>query len=636
MNDLHNSNLGAYDRSGANRFWERSTQELTQRRSEEAMTAKPGLLQQAGTLALDAAFVPTNALAGAASSIWNLGTAISNSMGTDFGTVDWRPREMENTIPEVAAELGQFLIPYTGAVKGLGAASKVAKGAGLTKAARVLDPSVKHAIKMADAAAKTGNATKKALWLARGESLLKTTSLGFAVDFAAYEMNEERLSDMLVKVPGLEGLEDYIGHDEDDSVFVARLKNAAEGAVLGIVGDYLLGMHRSRKAYKAVIKAGGSTNEAVQKSVQALGDSMEEAATRREFAYEEFRAGEQTEFSWPEGTGGKVLEGDMAEARRHIDEAQARGDVIDADGTARPRVEDMEGNEVDLTDAEVRRLEEDGLDAPAPETPKETRPNLSEGTQMEYNPDTGQFTLRAPGATRQAVADDAVSSVETAILDELGLAGDADGAEILEAVKRMAARSDVPTNPRAKGPDGKLIDLPDDVSRNAGNLDARGSLLTDSANAKDLIQAYENIFKSQNWGAKMDKQQLQEATIALLGKYSNMGASKRRAMIHAIGTQSEEKLAQSVSNMLALGHISNDYTQKASKLVDELLQFEDTPDSVKLHELANLFRALGETHQHYTDHKSIFGTGLRAQIEDLVSLDDLRINKAMDACGLKP
>jgi len=637
MNDFHNSNLGAYDRSGANRFWEKSTQELAQRRSEEAMTAEPGLLQQAGSLALDAAFVPANAVAGAATSIWNLGTAISNSMGTDFGTIDWKPREMTHAVPEFAALMGQFLIPYTGATKALGAASKVAKGAGLTKTARVLEPSVKTAIKMAEAAGKTGNATKKALWLARGESLLKTTSLGFAVDFAAYELNEERLADMLVKVPGLEGLEDYIGHDEDDSVFLARLKNAAEGAVLGIVGDYLMGMHRSRKAYKEAIKAGKSTNEAVVAGTKALGDSMAEAAVRREEAYEQFRNAEQTEFSWPEGSGGKVLEGDMAEARRHIDEATARGDVIDVDGTARPRVADEGGAEVDLPDAEVRRPEGDGLESDAPsEAPKETRPNLSEGTQMEFSPDTGQFTLRAPGTTRQAVADDAVAEVQEAILDELGLVGDVTGQDVLAAIKRMAARTDVPSNPRAKGPDGKLIDLPEDVSRNAGNLDARGSLLTDSANAKDLIQAYENIFKSQNWGAKMDKMELQEATIALLGKYSNLNGRQRKAMIHAIGKQSEEQLAESVSNMLALGHISNDYTQKASKLVDELLQHEDTPDSAKLHELANLFRSLGETHQHYTDHKSIFGTGLRAHIEDLVELDDLRINKAMDACGLKP
>lgn len=637
MQEYYNSNLGAYDRSGANRFWEKSAQELQTRRAEESMTAGPGTLQKVGNLALDSAFVPVNSVAAAAGSIVNLGSAISNSMGTDFGTVDWRPRKMTNQWSELGVTLGQFLIPYSGAVKGLGAASKGAKALGLTKTARVLEPSVKTALKAAEAAGKTGNATKKALWLARGESLLKTTSLGFAVDFAAYEMNEERLADMLVKVPGLEGLEDYIGHDEDDSVFEARLKNALEGAVLGIVGDYVLGMHRSRKAYKAAIKAGKSESDAVVDGARALEDSMSEAAVKREDAYEEFRKAEQTEFSWPEGSGGKALEKDMAEARRHIDEAVERGDTIGPDGTARPKAVDDTGAEVDLPDAEAARLEAEGAEAPkAPEAPKETRPNLSEGTQMEFDADTGQFTLRAPGATRQAVADDAVSQVESVILDDLGLAGDATGQDVLDAIKRMAQRSDVPTNPRAKGPDGKLIDLPDDVSRNAGNLDTRGSLLTDSANAKNLIQAYENIFKSQNWGAKMDKQQLQEAVIALMGKYSNLNGRQRKAMIHAIGQQSQEQLMESTANMLALGHISNDYTQKASKLVDELLQHEDTPDSAKLMELANLFRSLGETHQQYTDHKSIFGTGLRAQIEDLIELDDLRINKGMDACGLKP
>ena len=637
MQNSFDETMAAYDRSGASRFWETAAAQEQARQIQADQTADSG--QSMVDRALDSFAVVPNAVAGAASSIVNLGTAISNSMGTDFKSVDWTVRETEWMPQKLASDIGQFFIPYTGAVKAVGAVSKGAKAAGFAKTARVLDPKIEATIKSAKAAAQTGNATKMTLNLARAEKMAKEAALGFAVDYAAFEMNEERLSDLLVQVPGLEGLEDFIGHDEDDSVFEARLKNSVEGLFLGVVGDYLLGMHASRQAYKHALKGGRSEGEAVAAGVQALDHKMAEAAVRREAEYDQFIEDEMLDFHFPEGSGGEALADDMREARRHIDEATAAGMDIGPDGTARPRakVEDAEGNVTELSDEATARLEAEAYDlgTPTPEAPKELKPNLSEGRKMEYDQTTGKFTIGVDGPTRASVAQ-GTARATLAPLDDLEITPEMSGRDIWESIQEKMGRSDIPDNPRAVGPDGKPIPLPDDVSRHAGNLTARGDLLNDAQNARSLLRSYEDLYGSQNWTAKLTKEQRQSLVIHQMDLFGNLNGVQRRAFIRQVGAATTEELQKNTATMLAFGQISNDYTTKASKMVDDLLQHEDTPNSEQLRELAELFEALGESHQHFTDHKSIFGVGLRAQPEDVVKIKDRAINQAMDACGLKP
>lgn len=633
MQDPADANLADYDRLVASRFWESRDIANARREFDQAAGTPQTLGEGVRTYAADAVAMPFVAVADAGSSIVNLGSSISNAaFNTDFKDVDWSFRELQSPVARFGSAALQFAVPYTGAVKGLGAASKVAKGAKFTKTARVLDPTVKAAVKAADAAAKTGNITKWTLAGARAEKLAKATATGFAVDFAVYETNEERLTDMLAQVPGLGGLAPYIGYDEDDNWFEARLKNSIEGAFLGVVGDYVLGMHRSRKAVKAAKAAGKSEGEAVRAGVEALEESMEQAARQREESYDAFLEENQKQgFLFPEGSGGKALEADEKALRKHLDDAHARGDDVDIDANARPtRVVDEEGVDVDLSDAERSRLEADA------DLPEPTKPTLAEGRAAEYDPMTGQTALRVSGEDGVRIIDEIGNADAERLLDDLDLTPDASGEEILEAIKSIGTRTDLPGNPRARGADGKLIDLPDDLSRNAANLDAKGRLLADATKAKTLLRTWEVAFEKQNWGARMSSEQLREATLVLMERYGNMGFLKRRAFVKQLAKQSEAELQKSISSMMAFGHISNNFMERTTKLVDDLLQFEDTPDSQQLHELADLFESLGETHQAYTDHKSLFGTGLRAQLEDIIRVKDVARNQAMNACGMKP
>lgn len=633
MQDPADANLADYDRLVASRFWESRDIANARREFDQAEASPQTAGEKFRTYAMDSVAMPFVAVADAGSSIVNLGSSISNAaFNTDFKDVDWSFRELQSPAARFGSAALQFAVPYTGAVKGLGAASKVAKGAKFTKTARVLDPTVRTAIKAADAAAKTGNITKWTLAGARAEKLAKATATGFAVDFAAYETNEERLTDMIAQVPGLGGIAPYIGYDEDDSWFEARLKNSIEGAFLGVVGDYVLGMHRSRKAVKAAKAAGKSEGESVRAGIEALEESMEQAARQRESAYDEFLEENQKQgFLFPEGAGGKSLEADEKSLRKHLDEAHARGDEVDIDANARPtRVVDEEGVDVDLSDAESARLEA-GADLPEP-----AKPTLAEGRAAEYDPMTGQAAIRVSGEDGVRTIDEIGNADADRLLQDLDLTPEASGEEILEAIKSIGARTDLPGNPRARGADGKLIDLPDDLSRNAANLDAKGRLLADATKAQTLLRTWEVAFDKQNWGARMSTEQLREATLILMERYGNMGFLKRRSFVKQLAQQSQEELQKSISSMMAFGHISNNFMERTTKLVDDLLQYEDTPDAQELKELADLFESLGQTHQAYTDHKSLFGTGLRAQLEDIIRVKDVARNQAMNACGMKP
>ena len=64
--------------------------------------------------------------------------------------------------------------------------------------------------------------------------------------------------------------------EENDDPFTAKLKSAIEGGVIGTAADSLLWLMWGRKAGQAVINAGGTKEEALQKGVQAAKEKMAE------------------------------------------------------------------------------------------------------------------------------------------------------------------------------------------------------------------------------------------------------------------------------------------------------------------------------------------------------------------------
>jgi hypothetical protein len=127
----------------------------------------------------------------------------------------------------------QFLVPFTGALKGINAARFATKGPGL---------------------------------LVRGLGLMtggkgrfaRNVAAGAAGDFFAFGGHEQRLSNFLAKVPGLQQpVFDYLATKEDDGEIEGRLKAVLEGAGIGAAFD---GVFAGIKAIKnARAKKAGAT-----------------------------------------------------------------------------------------------------------------------------------------------------------------------------------------------------------------------------------------------------------------------------------------------------------------------------------------------------------------------------------------
>ena len=117
------------------------------------------------------------------------------------------------------------------------------------------------------------------------DQLVKGAVAGAVVDFAGYDGNEARLSNLLQEYPALQSpVTEFLAADEDDPEVVGRLKNAIEGLGIGMIAEGLImglkGIARGRK----VIQAGGTREEA-QKAAEAAVESAEE--TKRMFGPEE-------------------------------------------------------------------------------------------------------------------------------------------------------------------------------------------------------------------------------------------------------------------------------------------------------------------------------------------------------------
>lgn len=139
--------------------------------------------------------------------------------------------------------ISQFLLPFGAAGKAVSLAGKGAKAAGLVSKGY------------------------KAGRLATG---VMTTAKGMAVDFAAFDGHQQRLSDLIEAYPALSNpVTEYLKSDMKDSELEGRLKNLAEGA---LPGHLLTGFVKAVKYMKVGQRIAGfaKTSGAIEMAGQQI------------------------------------------------------------------------------------------------------------------------------------------------------------------------------------------------------------------------------------------------------------------------------------------------------------------------------------------------------------------------------
>lgn len=158
---------------------------------------------------------------------------------------EWSQRKMERPQGTVGSLVEGFTQFGLGLLPGLGIASGAGKAA--------------TALKLGEKAVKT----------------VKGATAGISADFIAFSGKEEKLSDLLSESPFRNIVTDYLQTDQDDSEFEGRMKNVAEGA---IIGGAITGI---AKVFKAMRKYDGSdlAKEEVRQKVEALENYYVEQGT---------------------------------------------------------------------------------------------------------------------------------------------------------------------------------------------------------------------------------------------------------------------------------------------------------------------------------------------------------------------
>ena len=203
----------------------------------------------------DIAMSPVRGIAGAAEGIYDL---------ADWALMDWLPDAEDNFglghSKTLVGGLGQGITQFmVGFVPGLGAASWVGRATGV--AAKVG--------KYSRAASIAGKAkTSKAIKFAG--NFTKSTAAGAVADFAVFDAQEQRLSNLLQQFPALQNpVTEFLAADENDTEIEGRLKNLMEGGILGgMMEPFVMGLRSLRKARKAKA-SGGDPDEALRKSWEA-------------------------------------------------------------------------------------------------------------------------------------------------------------------------------------------------------------------------------------------------------------------------------------------------------------------------------------------------------------------------------
>ena len=168
-------------------------------------------------------------VAGAAESVLEIPTILP---GIDYDVPDNFGLGHSHTLPGSLLEgTVQFLagfVPITGAASRLTAVGKAGRIASKMSTA-------KRTVRTEEILKRAGLSTKAVKARQYGQSMAS----GALADFLVFADDEERLSNMLREIPGLDDnmLLEFLAQDDDDSALESRLKNVLEGAGLGLMVD---------------------------------------------------------------------------------------------------------------------------------------------------------------------------------------------------------------------------------------------------------------------------------------------------------------------------------------------------------------------------------------------------------------
>ena len=204
-----------------------------------------------GDHAADIGMGVVRGLAGAGEAIYDL---------ADWVTGDYLPDAEDNfglghskTLAGGLAEgITQFMVGF---VPGMGALSWAGRATGL--------------------AAKVGKASKATQWAA---SFGKAAAAGAIADFAVFDAQEARLSNLIQKYPSLQNpITEFLAADEDDTEIEGRLKNLMEGGILGgMMEPFMIGL-RAMRAGRNARAMGESPKEATKQQLEPLAKQIKEA-----------------------------------------------------------------------------------------------------------------------------------------------------------------------------------------------------------------------------------------------------------------------------------------------------------------------------------------------------------------------
>lgn len=103
----------------------------------------------------------------------------------------------------------------------------------------------------------------------------RSAAAGAVADFAVFDGNDPRLSNLIQDIPALQNpLTEFLAADEEDGEVVGRLKNVVEGAGLGLLADGLVAMFKKMRTRNKAVRDGDS--DAVARLDQEIGETAEE------------------------------------------------------------------------------------------------------------------------------------------------------------------------------------------------------------------------------------------------------------------------------------------------------------------------------------------------------------------------
>ncbi|QDP54790.1 MAG: hypothetical protein Unbinned5784contig1000_33 [Prokaryotic dsDNA virus sp.] len=167
----------------------------------------------------------------------------------------------------------QFLTGFLPGGFGIGHLGKLGKAAKIAKSASSSSKKLKAAHILARAAKMSGKERQL-----KAATYGKSMAVGALADFAVFAEDEERLSNMLQGIPGLEEnmVLEFLAQDEEDSAIESRLKNVLEGAGVGLMVDgvinVLKGLRNRSKILTDVTKTDAERRQALEDNEAYIED----------------------------------------------------------------------------------------------------------------------------------------------------------------------------------------------------------------------------------------------------------------------------------------------------------------------------------------------------------------------------